>query len=107
MNLSRFSLFFPEKREFFLQDAGIFEFASLDRNGRPFFSRTIGLTPDNEPLNLNAGLKVTGRQGDWNLGLLAVHRNGLRAVPADARVVLRRFEARLARHGRPELGEAG
>jgi len=35
--LDRFSLLFPEKRDFFLQDAGIFEFGNIDTNGRPFF----------------------------------------------------------------------
>jgi len=74
VNLTRFSLFFPEKRDFFLQDAGIFEFANLSRNGRPFFSRTIGLGPDNEPLNLNAGVKLTGRVRNWNVGFLGVQQ---------------------------------
>jgi hypothetical protein len=50
VNLTRFSLFFPEKRDFFLEDAGIFEFAELTQNGRPFFSRTIGLSPSGEPV---------------------------------------------------------
>ena len=44
--LDRFSLFFPEKRDFFLQDAGIFEFGNIGTNGRPFFSRRIGLSDD-------------------------------------------------------------
>lgn len=74
VNLTRFSLFFPEKRDFFLQDAGIFEFAKLQGNGRPFFSRNIGLSPDGDPLNLNAGLKMTGRIGDWNIGFLGTEQ---------------------------------
>lgn len=74
VNLTRFSLFFPEKREFFLQDAGIFEFANLNDNGRPFFSRTIGLSPEGDPLNLNHGAKLTGRVGDFNLGFLGVQQ---------------------------------
>jgi hypothetical protein len=74
LNLTRFSLFFPEKRNFFLQDAGIFEFGNLRHNGRPFFSRTIGLTDDGEPLNLNAGIKLTGRVKGWNLGFLGVQQ---------------------------------
>jgi len=76
INLTRFSLFFPEKREFFLQDAGIFEFARLRGNGRPFFSRTIGLTEDGKALNLEKGAKITGRVKGWNLGLLAVQQEG-------------------------------
>ena len=40
VNLSRFSLFFPERRDFFLQDADIFQFGRLQQDGRPFFSRS-------------------------------------------------------------------
>lgn len=68
-NLTRFALFFPEKRAFFLQDANIFEFAGPEHNGRPFYSRRIGLVNDEEvPLLL--GGKVTGRVGRVNFGLL-------------------------------------
>lgn len=80
INLTRFSLFFPEKREFFLQDAGIFEFARLEGNGRPFFSRTIGLTDEGEALNLEKGAKLTGRIGGWNLGFLGVQQEGYDAL---------------------------
>ncbi len=45
VNLTRFSLFFPEKRDFFLNDADLFEFGRVAQNGRPFFSRKIGLSP--------------------------------------------------------------
>ena len=48
VNLTRFDLFFPEKRDFFLQDADIFEFGNIDQNGRPFFSRNIGLSDTGE-----------------------------------------------------------
>jgi hypothetical protein len=74
VNLSRFSLFFPEKRDFFLQDAGIFEFADLGANGRPFFSRRIGLSDDGEAIDLDVGVKVTGRVGRFNVGLLDVQQ---------------------------------
>ncbi|MCP5090261.1 MAG: carbohydrate binding family 9 domain-containing protein, partial [Gammaproteobacteria bacterium] len=53
--LDRFSLFFPEKRDFFLQDAGIFEFGNIDTNGRPFFSRRIGLSADGESVGIDGG----------------------------------------------------
>lgn len=72
VNLSRFELFFPEKRDFFLQDALIFDFGGLARNGRPFFSRRIGLDDDGEPLDILAGAKVTGRVGDVKFGVLNV-----------------------------------
>lgn len=74
VNLSRFSLFFPEKREFFLRDASIFEFADLDRNARPFFSRKLGLSDEGDPLGIDGGFKLSGRAGDWNLGALAIQQ---------------------------------
>jgi len=82
VNLTRFSLFFPEKRTFFLQDAGIFEFGGLAENGRPFFSRTIGLGANGEPLDLEGGLKVTGREGRASFGALAVRQSAGTATPA-------------------------
>ena len=75
LNLSRFSLFFPEKREFFLRDASIFEFGNIDDNGRPFFSRRIGLSSEGEPLNIDAGVKLSGRAGAWNVGALAIRQD--------------------------------
>ena len=79
VNLSRFSLFFPETRDFFLQDAGIFDFEIGDQatvNGTPFFSRRIGIDDDGEPVDIRAGVKVTGRVGPVNLGLLDVQMAG-------------------------------
>ena len=74
INLTRFSLFLPEKRGFFLQDAGIFEFAELEANGRPFFSRRIGLDEGGMPLDIYGGLKATGRTGRLNFGSLVVRQ---------------------------------
>jgi hypothetical protein len=76
VNLSRFSLFFPEKRDFFLQDADIFAFGGMNQNGIPFFSRRIGLSKRGQPVDLNAGVKLTGRMGRWNVGALTVHQDG-------------------------------
>jgi hypothetical protein len=76
VQLSRFNLFFPEQRKFFLQEADIFEFGGLDDNGKPFFSRRIGIGPGGQQLDLEAGGKVTGRIGRWNVGALAVKQSG-------------------------------
>jgi hypothetical protein len=75
VNLTRFGLFFPEKRDFFLQDADIFEFGALEENGRPFFSRSIGLSAAGGPVDLEVGGKVTGRVGRFNIGALAVRQD--------------------------------
>ncbi len=72
VNLDRFALFFPEKRDFFLQDALIFDFGDIEENGLPFFSRRIGLSNSGEPEGILAGAKVTGRVGPVKLGILDV-----------------------------------
>ena len=72
VNLTRFSLFFPEKRDFFLQDADIFRFGNIEENGMPFHSRRIGLSDEGQPIDLIAGVKLTGRAGPWNVGVLNV-----------------------------------
>lgn len=95
INLTRFGLFFSEKRDFFLQDADIFEFARLgavafaepttfakvDReNGRPFFSRRIGLSDSGEPVDLKVGGKLTGRIGRFDIGVLDIQQDSFGAV---------------------------
>jgi Carbohydrate family 9 binding domain-like/Domain of unknown function (DUF5916) len=77
VNISRFDLFYPERRDFFLQDASSFEFGGLnlspntDPNGAPFFSRNIGIVHD-EPVNLLGGAKVSGDYGGFGIGALSV-----------------------------------
>ncbi len=92
VNLTRFSVFFPERRDFFLENAGIFLF------GRPgvnqlFFTRRIGLTDDGAPLPIDFGAKVTGKAGPWNIGFLHVEtrplRDEARAVPRERFTVAR------------------
>jgi hypothetical protein len=83
VNLTRFNLFFPEKRAFFLRESDIFEFGGIggggdggnsattraDReNGRPYFSRRIGLSASGQPVDLDVGGKLSGRAGRWNIG---------------------------------------
>ncbi|MBL8861518.1 MAG: carbohydrate binding family 9 domain-containing protein [Planctomycetes bacterium] len=81
VNLTRFPLFFPEKRDFFLQDAGIFDFADLEPNVLlPFFSRRIGLDGAGNEIPILAGAKLTGRAGDWNLGFLDVETDSSGAL---------------------------
>jgi hypothetical protein len=71
VNLTRFPVFFPEKRDFFLEDATIFDLGLGDALV-PFFSRRIGLSADGSQVPILAGGKLTGRVGDWNIGLLDV-----------------------------------
>jgi hypothetical protein len=74
INLTRFELFFPEKRTFFLEGAGIYDIAGLGGEAPelvPFFSRSIGLL-DGQEVPILAGVKLTGRQAGLNVGLLDV-----------------------------------
>ncbi len=71
INLTRFPLFFPEKRAFFLEASGILSFGQADRTTL-FYSRRIGLDPLGNPISLTAGGRLTGRVGREQLGLLAV-----------------------------------
>jgi hypothetical protein len=80
VNLTRFSLFFPEKREFFLEGQGIFAFggATFDRQGGTgrdipilFFSRRIGLN-QGQSVPVNAGGRLTGRAGAYTIGAINV-----------------------------------
>lgn len=80
INLTRFSLFFPEKRDFFLQDVDIFSFGGLRRNGIPFHSRRIGLGRRGQPVDLDLGAKVTGRVGRWNIGVLDIQQEEFQGV---------------------------
>lgn len=80
IDLTRFTLFFPEKREFFLENAGIFEFGSPQFFGPPtlllFFSRRIGLQrtgfADAQTVPILGGARLTGRVGGQTIGLLNV-----------------------------------
>lgn len=71
VNLSRFPLFFPEKREFFLEEAGVFSFGGIRRSPLPFFSRRIGIVRG-EQKDILAGMRITGRHGRARFGLLDV-----------------------------------
>jgi hypothetical protein len=70
LNLSRFSLFFPEKREFFLERSGLFEHGNA-RSTQTFFSRRIGLTD-----RILAGARMTGQLGRFSVGMMNIETGG-------------------------------
>jgi hypothetical protein len=76
VNLSRFSVFFPEKRDFFLENSGIFLFGRQEEN-QAFFTRRIGLTANGAPVPIDYGAKVTGKIGPYNIGFLHVQTRKL------------------------------
>jgi len=104
VNLTRFPLFFPEKREFFLEGSGIFEFGLggrrggvAERNLQMFFSRRIGLTDDLRPVPILAGGKLIGRAGGFDLGLLDVQTGRFEGRPGSNYAVFRARRNVLAR----------
>jgi len=89
VNLTQFSLFYPEKREFFLENSGMFYFGDIPRESRLgfnrfappeeemllFFSRRIGLTDAGTTIPIDAGGRLTGRAGPYGIGVLSIRTN--------------------------------
>ena len=106
--LTRFPPFFPERRDFFLQDAGLFEFANITTNGFPYYSRRIGRL-GGEPLDIDAGLKLTGRLGRVRFGAVSVQlppqrgidRTGLSLIRVQRDVLAESAIGIIASHGDP------
>src|SRR5207244_11087868 len=70
-NLTPYKLFFPEKRQFFLENAGIFNFAMGGSGDLLFFSRQIGIDPvTGQQVPMNGGGKVTGSLAGFDLGVM-------------------------------------
>ncbi len=73
LNLTPFRVFLPEKRSFFLENSGVFQFGDQSST-QLFFSRQIGIDPNSgEQVPLDAGAKLTGSLGGFDLGVLDVH----------------------------------
>ncbi len=87
VNLTRFSVLFPEKREFFLDGQGLFNFGGISSGRRNafaasggggtsrltpimFFSRRVGLSADADVVPIRVGGRLTGSAGDWGIGAL-------------------------------------
>lgn len=71
VNLTRFPVFYPEKRAFFLQDTTVFSYGGIFRSPLPFYSRRIGIVGGQEK-DILAGVRVTGREGSLNFGVMDV-----------------------------------
>jgi hypothetical protein len=111
INLTRFSLFFPEKRDFFLENAGVFQFGPNNRpptsgrgstspgaQARPntiqndvvlFFSRRIGLSDEGSAIPILAGTRLTGRSGRTTIGALNIQQRSGTDAPATNVAALR------------------
>ncbi len=82
INITRFPLFFPEKRGFFLEGSNQFSFGlGLGEDFVPFFTRRIGLLGGRQ-VPIDAGVKLNGRAGKWNVGLIDVQTRATSFAPA-------------------------
>ena len=69
VNLTRYSLFFPEKRKFFQERSSLFDFSLGGHADNLFYSRNIGLV-DGQQIRIYGGARLTGRVGNWDMGVL-------------------------------------
>jgi hypothetical protein len=85
-NLTRFNIFFPEKRDFFLENSGIFGFGP-GGNLVPFFSRRIGLNQAGTPVPILGGGRISGQVQGYNVGFLAMKTEDTPTTPSNNYVV--------------------
>ena len=101
VNLTQFSLFFPEKREFFLENSGIFYVGDAARNNRVtlvptpdedlllFFSRRVGLDAARLPIGIPGGIRLTGQTSGYSVGALSMNADRGTGISANNYSVLR------------------
>ncbi|MDA0280135.1 MAG: DUF5916 domain-containing protein [Proteobacteria bacterium] len=103
VNLGRFNLFFPERRDFFNNDSDLFQFGGISNmaggnsastggsreNARPYFSRKLGLAADGSPVDINYGGRISGRVGRFNIGALAIKQDENAGVDASELLITR------------------
>ena len=89
VNLTRFSLFFPEKRDFFLENAGLFKmgtggsYTSSTVETDLFFSRRIGLSDTGTPIPIIGGGRLAGKSGRHNIAVLDIQTDSAFGKPGD------------------------
>jgi len=88
VNLTRYSLFFPEKRKFFQERSSLFEFSLGGHEDNLFYSRNIGIA-DGEPIRIYGGARLTGRLGKWDMGFLDMQTAEHEETPGENFGVLR------------------
>lgn len=87
VNLTRFSLFFPEKRLFFQERSAIFDF-NLGGSNQLFYSRQIGIYEE-EMVRIYGGVRLVGRLGPWDLGFLDMQTAPIQDLPSENFGVIR------------------
>ncbi|HUR32704.1 MAG TPA: DUF5916 domain-containing protein [Vicinamibacterales bacterium] len=91
VNLTRFQLFFPEKRDFFLENSGQFTVGTqgLERLMDLFFSRRIGLSETGQPIGIRGGARMTGKVSGNNIAVMDLQTEENGGRPADNFLVAR------------------
>ena len=91
VNLTRFALFFPEKRDFFLENSGQFNVGTqgLERQMDLFFSRRIGLSDAGQPIGIRGGARLTGKVNGNNIAVMDLQTEEFGGRPADNFLVAR------------------
>ncbi|MBI2822471.1 MAG: carbohydrate binding family 9 domain-containing protein, partial [Acidobacteria bacterium] len=97
VNLTRFNLFFPEKRDFFLENSGQFNVGARRQEADLFFSRRIGLSAAGQPIPITGGARLTGKAGRHNLGLMNIQTSEAFGAPGENFLVARYSRDILAR----------
>jgi len=99
VNLTRFPLFFPERREFFIENSGTFLFGDLTERGyltsvsqrdfTLFHTRRIGLTPQGRPIPMLGGVRLSGKTGPYQVGVVSMQTQGTANRPSENFSVVR------------------
>jgi len=87
VNLTRFPLFFPERRQFFLEGASIYSFATSSQVN-PYFSRRVGLV-NGEPISIRFGARLSGQAGPFELGFMQLQTAEDEGLPSEHFTVAR------------------
>ena len=87
VNLTRYSLYFPEKRAFFQERSGLFSF-DLGNQSNLFYSRNIGLSKG-APVRIYGGARLVGKIGNWDIGMLDMQTQEYATTPGENFGVLR------------------
>jgi hypothetical protein len=88
INLTRFSLYYPEKRKFFLEGRDVFDFG-LGENIKPFYSRRIGLAEDGSKITVLGGARLLGKEGNTTLGVMSLQTEQRDTIPSANYSVIR------------------
>lgn len=89
INLTRFPIYYPEKRQFFLEDSGIFNFQLGDQSPQIFYSRRIGLSDSGQVIPILGGARLVGKAGRYDIGVLSMETAASSGEPVTSYAAVR------------------